>query len=118
MERRPRVPRMPLPLQRIQLLVKPIRNRLIRHRQLKRRVALIRREFWRRGVQGAGGPQTQHARYDERFDLRVREGGRGSHFYVEEVWDARRGDAVEAWQWGYVVRGVGADVGEGSEGRD
>ena len=106
---------MPLPLQRIQVFVKPTRNRLLRHRQLKRRVALISREFRRRGVEGASGPQTHYARYNERFDLRGREGGRGAHFYVEEVRDARRGDAVEAWERGYVVRGVGADVGEGGE---
>ena len=80
MERRSRVPRMPLPLQRIQPLIKPARDRLLRHPQLKRRVALVRRELGRRRVQGARGAQAEHAVGDEGFDLAVGKAGAfGAH---------------------------------------
>lgn len=41
MQRRARMSRMPLPLDRVQLLVNPALDRLLRNRQLERRVTLI-----------------------------------------------------------------------------
>ena len=114
MKRRPRVPRMPLPLQRIQPRVEPVRDRLVRHPQLKRRVALIRREDRRRRIQGAGGAQAEHAVGDEWFDLIIRErGGFGAHEGVMKARDPGFGDGVEAREGRQVVGGVGGVVGEG-----
>ena len=113
-ERGPRIPRVPLPLQRVQPSIEPPRDRLPRHRQFERRVAVVGGEVRNLGVRA----QTQHALRDEGAHLLVRESGCGAHFYVEEAGDPGRGDGVDGREGGQVVGGVGADVGEGGGGGD
>ena len=117
-ERRPGIPRVPLPLQRVQLPIKPTSDRLLRHRQLKRRVARIRREHRRRRVQSPGGAQPEHALHDECLDLGVGKCECGADFDFVEAGDAAWVDAVEPREEGEVVGCAGADVGEGDVGGD
>ena len=115
MERRPRIPRLSLPLQPIKSLIETPRNRFLRHRQLMRCMVIIRREFRRRRIDRPRRAQPQHVVDNELFDLRVGDDvvviGRG--FDGEEVWDAGRDDGVEGGYRRQVVQGVRGGIGEG-----
>ena len=70
-KRRPRIPRVPLALQPVQARVEPARDRVLGHRQLERRVAVVRGEVGRGRVERAGGFEFEHRVDDELFYLGV-----------------------------------------------
>ena len=111
MEGGPGVIRMPLALQRVEMLVEPPPDRLGRHGQLKGRVVGEDGEVgFGVGIDGAGGAQARQVGERATLDHVVGQRGRTAVFQVDEVGDAGLAELVGAREEGKAVGDIGADV--------
>lgn len=93
-------PRIPLTLQRSQVLVEARPDRIRRHVQLVRCVTIVRDKLRRRcRWDGTSNLEFRDCRYDRSFDRAFRKGGGGAELEILEACDiggAKREEAIDA----------------------